>query len=194
MKLLTLSLLASFAFGAVSLAAPFAHAADDSKVGYVDMARAFNELEDSKQAKEALKKDFDGKQKQLDEAQNKLKAKKDDFDAKSAMMKPDVKSQKQDELQKDFASLQQTYMQLQQDLSKREGALVQDITRKLRKVVEKIGDRENYAMILDIGEGVLYYKRHQDITDQIIREYNKEYGTSTAKEASAANAAAAKTK
>ncbi len=164
-----------------------ATASANDKVGYVDMARAFNELEDSKQAKEQLKKDFDGKQKQLDEAQNKLKAKKDEFDAKSAMMKPEVKQQKQDELQKDFAQLQQTYMQLQQDLSKREGALVQDITRKLRKVVEKLGDRESYSMILDIGDGVLYYKRHLDITDQVIREYNKEYGTSTAKEAAAAS-------
>lgn len=191
MKLLNLSLLAAFALGGVTVAAPLAHA-EDPKVGYVDMARAFNELEDSKQAKDQLKKDFDGKQKLLDEAQNKLKAKKDEFDAKSAMMKPEVKQQKQDELQKDFASLQQTYMQLQQDLSKREGALVQDITRKLRKVVEKVGDRDNYAMILDIGEAVLYYKRHQDITDQVIREYNKDYGTSTAKEASAAAAASKK--
>jgi outer membrane protein len=184
MKLLRLPLLAAIALGAFSAAAAPAHA--DDKVGYVDMARAFNELEDSKQAKEALKKDFDGKQKQLDEAQNKLKSKKDDFDAKSSMMKPEVRQQKQDELQKDFATLQQTYMQLQQDLSKREGALVQDITRKLRKVVEKLGDRDGYTMIFDIGESVLYYKRHQDITDQVIREYNKEYGTSTAKEASAA--------
>lgn len=179
-KLPVLALVAS------SLLAATASAAED-KVGYVDMARAFNELEDSKQAKDQLKKDFEGKQKQLDEAQNKLKAKKDEFDAKSAMMKPEVKQQKQDELQKDFAQLQQTYMGLQQDLSKREGALVQDITRKLRKVVEKLGDREAYAMILDIGDGVLYYKRHQDITDQVIREYNKEYGTSTAKEAAAQN-------
>lgn len=170
---------------ATTLLTATANAAED-KIGYVDMARAFNELEDSKQAKDQLKKDFDVKQKQLDEAQNKLKAKKDEFDAKSAMMKPEVKQQKQDELQKDFASLQQTYMQLQQDLSKREGALVQDITRKLRKVVEKMGDRDGYAMILDIGDGVLYYKRHQDITDTVIREYNKEYGTSTAKEAASA--------
>ncbi|MBC7793527.1 MAG: OmpH family outer membrane protein [Clostridia bacterium] len=183
-KFLAVTLLA-ISFVSLSFAG-VAHA--EEKVGYVDMARAFNELEDSKQAKDQLKRDFDGKQKTLDEAQNKLKAKKDEFDAKSAMMKVEVKQQKQEELQKDFATLQQTYMQLQQDLSKREGALVQDITRKLRKIVEKVGDRDNYGMILDIGETVLYYKRHQDITDTVIREYNKEYGTSTAKEASAAAA------
>lgn len=170
-------LLAAIVLGTLGFAAQ-AHA--EEKIGYVDMARAFNELEDSKTAKDQLKKDFDGKQKQLDESQNKLKAKKDEFDAKSAMMKPEVKQQKQEELQKDFAALQQTYMNLQQDLSKREGALVQDITRKLRKVVEKVGDRESYVMILDIGETVLYYKRHHDITDQVIREYNKEYGNSSA--------------
>jgi outer membrane protein len=150
--------------------------AADLKIGYVDMARAFNDLDDSKDAKERLKKDFSAKQKQLDEMQNKLKTKKDDFDKQSAMMKADIKEQKQAELQKELMELQQTYMQLQQELGKREQEVVADITKKLRKVVEKVGDREQYAIIFDIGDGVLYYKRHQDITEQVVREYNKEYG------------------
>lgn len=155
-------------------AAP-AMASNGPKIAYVDMARAFKEVEDSKAALAQLKKDFEAKQKQLDDMQSKLKTKKDDFDARASMMKAEVKQQKQEELQKEFMELQQTYMKLQQDLGKNEQALVQDITRKLRTVVEKIGDREGYAMILDIGDSVLYYKRHQDITDQVVREYNKEY-------------------
>lgn len=145
------------------------------KVGYVDMSRAFKEVDDSKDAQAKLKRDFEGKQKQLDELQNKLKAKKDEFDAKAGMMKPEAKEQRQQELQKELFELQQTYMKLQQDLSKREGQLVQEIAKKIRRVVEKIGDREGYAMILDIGDTVLYYKRDRDVTDQVIREYNTEY-------------------
>ncbi len=151
-------------------------AAADLKVGYVDMSRAFRELDDSKVAREQLKKDFDKKQKQLDDRQAKLKSMKDDFDKRQAMMKDDVKRQKQAEMQQEFMQLQQTYVQLQQELAKEEQEIIQKISVKMKRVVERVGDRDGFDIILDIGDTVLYYKKHQDITDQVIREYNREYG------------------
>lgn len=159
----------------VSLVGTTAHAAN-VKVGYVEMARAFAELEDSKTARTKLKKEFDKKQKQLDDRQKKLQTMKTDFDKRQAMMKDDVKRQKQAEMQKEFMELQQTYMQLQQELGKQEQELIQKISVKMKRVVERVGDREGFDMILDIGDTVLYYKKHQDITDLVIREYNREYG------------------
>lgn len=150
-------------------------AAAEPKVGYVDMARAFRDLEDSKAAQANLKKNFEGKQKKLDQMQTNLKKKKDDFEKRAAMMKDEVKRQKQGELQKEFMELQQTYMQLQQELAKEEGELIKKISTKMRRIVERVGDREGFDMILDVGDTVLYYKKHRDITDQVIREYNREY-------------------
>jgi outer membrane protein len=150
--------------------------ADDMKIGYVDMARALNDVEEGKAAKAKLKADFDGKQKKLDEMQNELKAAKEDFEKKAAMMKADAKQAKQEELQKKFVELQQTYMQLQKELMDKEGAVTQDITGKLRKIVVRIGDREGYSIILDIGETVLYFKRHMELTDKVVQEYNEQYG------------------
>ena len=149
--------------------------ADEMKIGYVDMARALNEVEEGKAAKAKLKADFDGKQKKLDEMQNELKAAKDDFEKKAAMMKPEAKQAKQEELQKKFVELQQTYMQLQKELMDKEGAVTQDITGKLRKILARIGDREGYSIILDIGETVLYFKRHMELTDKVVQEYNEQY-------------------
>jgi outer membrane protein len=158
----------------VFLAAP-AHAADP-KIGYVDVARALNQVEDGKTAKAKLKGDFDGKQKKLDKMQNGLKAKKEDFEKKRAMMKPEVRMQKQEELQREFLNLQQTYVQLQQELMASENKVTQEIAAKMRKVIARIGDRDAYLLIIDIGETVLYYKRHMDVTDQVVKEYNKQYG------------------
>jgi outer membrane protein len=149
--------------------------ADEMKVGYVDMARALNEVEEGKAAKAKLKADFDGKQKKLDEMQNELKAAKEDFEKKAAMMKPDAKQAKQEELQKKFIELQQTYMQLQKELMDKENAVTQDITGKLRKIIARIGDREGYTIVLDIGETVIYFKRHMELTDKVVREYNEQH-------------------
>src|SRR5438552_18238338 len=105
------SLLVAAALPALGIAvAPAPAHADSEKVGYVDMARALNDVEDGKTAKGKLKKEFDDKQKKLDAMQAELKTKKADFDKQKAMMKPDVRSQKQDELQGELMNLQQTYM------------------------------------------------------------------------------------
>jgi outer membrane protein len=150
--------------------------ADEPKIGYVDMARALNEVEDGKAAKAKLKGDFDQKQQKLDKMQTDLKAKKDEFEKRASMMKPDAKQAKQEELQREFMEVQKTYMQLQQELVESEGHITQEIGKKLRSVIEKIGDRDGYMVILNIGDTVLYNKRHMDVTDEVIREYNKQFG------------------
>lgn len=152
-----------------------AHAAGD-KVGYVDLAQALNDVEDGKAAKAKLKADFEGKQQKLDKMQGDFKAKKDDFDKRQSMMKAEARAATQEDLQREYMELQKTYMQLQQDLMERENQVTQDIGKKLKTVIEKIGDRDGYSQILNIGDTVVYYKRHQDITSQVVQEYNKQYG------------------
>ncbi|MBI5510171.1 MAG: OmpH family outer membrane protein [Deltaproteobacteria bacterium] len=151
-------------------------AAQDMKVAYVDMAQALNDVEDGKSAKGKLKADFDVKQKKLDELQTQFKAKQEDFEKKKAMMKEDVRQAKRDELEKDFMQLQQTYSQLQRELIDAEGKVTQEISTRLKAVIEKIGDRDSYTLIINIGDTVLYYKRHQDITAEVVKEYNRQYG------------------
>lgn len=178
MRSIVFALATLFATAGMTLvAAPLAQAAGEGtlKVAYVDMARALNGVNEGKAAKAKLKKDFGGKQKKLNKMQDALKAKKDQFDARRKMMKPDAIMAKQEELQREFVELQQTFMTLQQELAQKEAKITQDIATKIHKVVGKIGDREAYAMILNIGENVIYYKRHQDITDQVVREYNTTY-------------------
>jgi outer membrane protein len=145
------------------------------RIGYVDINRVLNEVNDGKSAVVKLKTDFERKQKQLDKMQTDLKAKKEQFDKRAAMMKPDVKQQKAQELQAEFMQVQDTYMKLQRELMAKEGEIKQGIFGKIRKVVDRIGDRDAYDMILTIGDTVLYHKRHRDITDDVVRAYNKQY-------------------
>lgn len=163
---------------ALSLSPNLSHAQakpNEPKIGYVDMARALNDVEDGKTAKARLKVDFDAKQKKLDKMQNDLRDKKEAFDKRVAMMKPEARQEKEAELQHAMMEVQQTYMQLQQELVESEGNLTQTIRKKLQAVIDKMGDKESYFLILNTGDTVLYNKRHMDMTDDLIREYNKQY-------------------
>lgn len=146
------------------------------KIAYVDMAQALNDVNEGQAAKVKLKKDFEAKQKKLDKAQKKLQQKKASFDKKKAMMAASKRTQKEHELQREVMELQQTYVGMQRELMAKEGQLTQQIGDRLKKVIGKIGDKEGYTMILNIADTVLYYKRHLDITDEVVRAYNKTYG------------------
>lgn len=170
--MLTLTLLASLLTAQPTFAAP-----STTNTAYVNMARALNEVHDGKTAKAKLRKNFDTKQKQLDSEQKRLKNKKDDFEKRVATMRPEVRAQKGQELQQELVQLQQTYVQMQRDLMEEESRLTNEIGSKLKTIIGKIGDREEYSMILNLsGETVLYSKRHRDITDSVVKMYNKQFG------------------
>lgn len=156
---------------------PASQVAQGLKYGFIDMARALNDVEDGKVAKAKLKADFEGKQKKLDKMQNDLREKKEAYDKRVGMMKPEARQAKEAELQQLLMEVQQTYMQLQQELVESEGQITQDIRKKLQAVLERMGDRDDYFMILNTGDAVLYHKRHMDVTDDVIREYNKQYAS-----------------
>lgn len=163
-------------FVAALMAFTQAAEAADLKIAYVEMARALNEVEEGKAAKARLKKEFAKKQQELDKMQSTLKTKQAEFEKRKAMMKEDVRNAKIEEMQRDFLELQQTYGRLQKELMDEEGKLTQKIGGRVAKIVEKIGDRDGYTLILNIGDTVLYHKAHQDITDDVVKMYNRQYG------------------
>jgi outer membrane protein len=153
-------------------AAGRAQAADD-KIGYVDLQRALEETNDGKAAKSKLKSDFDKKQKELDEKQEELKKAKEDFDKKAALMKDDAKNKAAGELQQRFLQLQETFARLQKDLATKEQEATRGILAKLSQVVQKIAEREHFAMVLERSSSVVYGQPSLDITNEVIRTYNQ---------------------
>ena len=175
------NLFASFCAALVVSAGLLAHGAhaSDVKIGVVDFQRALNEVEEGAAAKKALKKEFDEKQKSLDGKQTELKTMKDEIDARGAMMKPEAKQQKMEELQKKLVEVQQLYVQLQQDLTKKEGEMTQGIFQKMGVVLQGLGDEQEFTIIYE-RSAVVYSKPALDLTNELIRRYNKAYGKSTA--------------
>ena len=158
---------------ALVLSAPVAAA--DVKLGFVDLQRALNEVDEGANAKKALKKEFDEKQKTLDAKQNELKALKDELDSRGTMMKPEVKQEKLNDLQKRLLETQQLYFQLQQELSKREGEATAEIFKKMGVILQTLGEEQGFSMIVE-KSAVVYAKPSLDVTNELIRRYNDSYG------------------
>jgi len=153
-----------------------AHA--DDKLAFVDLQRALEETNEGKAAKARLKSDFDKKQQELDAKQEELKKMKEDFDKKSALMKEDAKQKMQQDMGQRLQQLQETYARLQGDLQKKEADATRGILAKLSGVVQKIAERDGFAMVLERSSSVVYGKPALDITNEVIRNYNSQAGGS----------------
>jgi outer membrane protein len=146
--------------------------AEEVKLGFVDLRRALYETEDGRKARTSLKKVFDQKQKELDEQQDDVKKAIEDLNKKRTLLPADTVRQKEAELQERVAKVQQTYMRHQQDLAAKEEEATQPIVERLQRIIAKIAAAENFTMIFDKNQGVVFAKPHLDLTNEVIRRYN----------------------
>jgi outer membrane protein len=156
--------------------------AEEVKLGFVDLRRALYETEDGRKARNSLKKVFDQKQKELDEQQEDVKKAIEDLNKKRTLLPADTVRQKEAELQERVAKVQQTYLRHQQDLADKEQEATQPIVDRLQRIIGKIAGFENFTMIFDKNQGVVFAKPHLDLTNEVIRRYNsgEEKGTAPA--------------
>ncbi len=143
------------------------------RFGYVDFQRALNEVEEGKKAKATLKSEFDQKQKQLDAVQNELQAMKNDLDKQRMILSADALKEKEEAYRKKFMELQQKLGSFKEELGMKEAKLTGDILGVVRGIVNSIGEKDNYTMILEKSQDVVLFSQPgSDLTEQVIKTYN----------------------
>lgn len=155
--------------GAAQLKA--ADAASAGKIGYVDLNRAMNEVEEGKKAKAQLEADGKSKQQKLQIKQDELKSASAEFEKQKPILSPDALQKKQNELQQKYVELQKMGAEFEKDFAQKENTLTKPITDKLRNIIANVGAKEGYGAILP-KEMMLYAPQGTDLTDKVIASYN----------------------
>jgi outer membrane protein len=145
----------------------------DLKLGYVDLQRALNEVEEGKAAKAQLKKDFDEKQKSLDRDQEELKRMKADFDKQAVVMAEEAKREKQGELDRKLMEVQGKFVTFQRELSEREREITRGIFDKMNVIIREIAEAEGFAFVFERNDaGMIVAPPSLDLTNEMVRKYN----------------------
>ncbi|MFZ4734461.1 MAG: OmpH family outer membrane protein [Bradymonadia bacterium] len=144
-----------------------------AKVAIVDMQRALTETEDGKTAKAQLEKLKDAKQKDIDAQQTELRKLKEQFDTQRAMLKDDVRQQREMELAEKLNALKMRYVQDQQTLAVDEAKATKPILERMSRILQTMGRDQKWTLILEKNESsVLYSEASLDLTNELIRRYN----------------------
>ncbi len=170
----------------LALAAIPAAARAEQKIGYVDLQRALNEVEEGKTAKALLQRDFAEKQKQLDAKKAEFEKAQADFEKQAVVMSEGARKDKAQDLDRRARELQALFVNLQKDLSDRERDATRGIFDRMAAIVREIAEADGFTYVLEKGAGIVYAPPALDLTNELIRKYNAKYPGGGAKKAEAA--------
>lgn len=148
-------------------------AAAEMKLGYVDLQRALNEVQEGKAAKARLQARLEKSQQQLDKEQQALKARMEELDQKRLAMDEATVRQRREELDREMMRVSGLYTQLQRELAEEERKATQEIFDRMRRIISQIAEKEGFDFIFDMNEaGILHGPSSFDLTNELVRRYD----------------------
>ncbi|MFH1991026.1 MAG: OmpH family outer membrane protein [Pseudomonadota bacterium] len=150
--------------------------ADVAKIGIVDFQKILETSSAGKKAQAEISKQGKNMEADLKERGAEIDEIKKKLEREALVMSKEMREEREREIRikiNDFKTLQQKYMT---DFKLLEQRHVGRIQKDLLELIEDIGKKEGYLLILEKREGgVLYAPKTNDITDKLIQIYNADF-------------------
>ena len=152
---------------ALALALSATHlAAQEIKIGYVNIDRVLRDAAPAKAAQSKLEQEFSRREKDLNEAAQRLKAASDKFEKDAPTLSESERARRQRDLVEQDRELKRRSREFQEDLSQRKNEELSGVLDRANKVVKQIFDQEKYDLIL---QEAVFASPRVDITDRVIK-------------------------
>ena len=151
-------------------------AAAAEKTGFVDIREVMITSNAGKKAAEDFRKTYEKEKAVIVEKENELKKLKDELEKQRPLLKEEVIKEKDSALQKKYRDYQLLVKDSEEELRAKDQELSKKLLPEIMKLVQAIGEKEKYTMIIDMGQIPLaYYAKENDLTKRVIEEFNRTY-------------------
>lgn len=151
-----------------------ASAKNETSYGLLDMQRVILSVDEGKKARTELEKKIKVKEEEMLGKKKELDKLNEDWKQQSAIMSEDARTRKQKDFQDKVMELRNAEMAFQNEIKKEEAQATQKIAMKVAKMVERISKDKNLDLVFEANSsGLLYVKNPIDLTEQIIKDYEK---------------------
>lgn len=148
--------------------------ADNCKVGVVDIEKFQKKSKSFQKVGESLKQKFESLQEKLDKKKVELIEIEKELKKQSMMLSLDAKEDREKELERKRRQYKYLADDFTQEMKQAQLEARKNLAKELEKVVGRIGKKEGYTMIMEKRTiGLIYYDSAIDITDQVIKAYDK---------------------
>jgi outer membrane protein len=145
------------------------------RVAFIDVQRVLARSAAGVAAREQLEREKAGMQKEMDAKRAELEKLRDEMEKKGALLTPDARKEKQEQFERKRRDAARLADDFQKELEKKESGLLQKVLQDVSGVIERVGKEKNYYLIVEKrGGGVLYGSAEADLTEEVIRQYDRE--------------------
>lgn len=150
--------------------------AKDIRIAVVDIQRVLESTKQGKRAQQTLKKERDSRLGLLEKKKKLLQQKQKEYDEKRLVLTSEALETKRGELEQLTLEIQKLLFETQNEMKKKEGQLLNDILKRIRSVVTKLGVDKKFDLILE-RNAVEYMKSNSqyDVSQDVIKLYDKTY-------------------
>jgi len=164
-------LMAAVAFVFTAHSSP---AADVAKIGIVNAQRVLmtSNAGNAAQAKinaagKKMEAELKKKGKEIEDLKNRLQR-------EAMVLSKEVRDNREREIRIKINDLKSSQVKYRRELQNMEKKLLGELRKEILKVANNMGKKEGYLLIID-RMGVLYAPKSLDITDKLIKEFNRAY-------------------
>ena len=141
------------------------------KVGVVDFQKVIELSQTGAKATATFKVMVDKWQRELKAKKDKVSSLREDLliQAQSNLLKPSALREKETELNDKMLDFQRSQEDVQKQYRREEGKLMEKMTIEIKKVINELGKKESFDLILEKSQSALYNSDKIDITDEVIK-------------------------
>ena len=146
-------------------------AADNLKLGYVDVAKVLSSSKAGKGAKEQLEKQVKERQARVDAQKSALERMKGDYEKNALDLTERQKQAKQKEFQEKNDGYQKAVAEARKEVGERDAEYTRKVVEQMRGVIASVGRAEDFVLVVEkTATSVLYSRDGLDLTDRVIRQ------------------------
>ena len=156
-----------------------AFAAKSFKVGIVDPQKVIEKTKAGKRALATLKEHADIRQKLIKSQEEELKTLQDNLQNAKGLSEAETQAMQQ-QFQAKFQEYQKRGQEFQQELAQKQRDMVLEYMKKIEVATKAVAERHGFSLVVDKGSDatlkiVLYSQRGLDITNEVVKEFDRRY-------------------
>jgi outer membrane protein len=149
------------------------------KMGVIDPQAVLEKSQSGKRALAGLKEYAGAKQKVLAGDEEELKALEKSIKDQEGTLSEVARKEKQGQFRAKLADYQKKGQEFQQELAQKQKDLVDEYMKKIQAATKSVAEKAGYSIVVDKGSDttlkiVIFNKDTIDITDQVIKEFDRQ--------------------
>jgi len=151
-----------------------AYCADAVRIGVIDVMKLQEKSKAFQKVRKDLKEKFVALEKKLEKERNEVIKLEQELKKQSMMLSLDAKEDKRKDLEKKMRRFRFLQNETAEEAKALELDARKEVIKKIEKVVDKIGKKKGYVIILERRTvGLIFYKDAIDLTDEVTAAYDK---------------------